>query len=252
MSAAERAFVLAQGYELICAAGKNDAEFVKKASDQYKEAQRLNPDRMAVLQRRAVFLFNRDPAAAEEVLRHMLKLDPRSSTARQMLAALLAVARRRKRLAGSRRSCSRPPASRRRPTNKGCRPPCWRSRGGKENLLKARQNPGKPHRRYAEKHSRRQPAPGRAAGGRGQDRPCPATVFGRCQSPRRRPNASGAVRRRSCCGTTWARMRPPGSRNCGSNCPTTWAFATCTPVGSTPSTATPRSSRRSKPSRNGS
>jgi len=110
MPAAERAFVLAQGYERLCRAGKNDAKFVKKTSEQYQEAQRLNPNRVAVLQRRAVFLLRYDPAAAEEVLHTIQKSQnlidtpgaQASASERSLQAALLA------------------------------------KRGGKENLLKAR------------------------------------------------------------------------------------------------------------------
>ena len=53
--------------------------------------------------------------------------------------------------------------------------------------------------------------------------------------PDAQPHASGAVRQFLVAAQTWARMRPPGSRNCGSNCPTTWASTTCTPDGSTAS-----------------
>jgi cellulose synthase operon protein C len=73
MSDAERAFVLAQAYEMICYAGKMDADFIKKTKRQYEEAQRLNPNRLAVLQRRAAFLLQCDPAAADEVLANVEK-----------------------------------------------------------------------------------------------------------------------------------------------------------------------------------
>jgi len=137
MSAADRAFILAQGYERICKAGKNNAEFVKKASHQYQEAQRLNPDRMAVLQQRAIFLINRDPAAAEEVLRAMLKLDPRSSIARQLLAALLASRGGEKEWQESQELIETPgvPAS---ASEQRLQATLLAHRGGKENLLKAR------------------------------------------------------------------------------------------------------------------
>jgi cellulose synthase operon protein C len=111
MPEAERAFVLAQAYELICYAGKKkDADFVKKTKRQYEEAQRLNPDRVAVLQRRAVFLLGCDPAAADEVFGNIEKsqqlIDTPGAHAsideRRLQASLLA------------------------------------TRGGKENLLKAR------------------------------------------------------------------------------------------------------------------
>ena len=137
MSAADRAFVLAQGYELICKAGKNKAEFAKKASHQYEEAQRLSPDRMAVLQRRAIFLINRDAATAEEVLRAMLKLDPRSSLARQLLAVLLASKGGDKEWLESQNLIETPgvpaPAGEQR-----LQATLLAQRGGKENLLKAR------------------------------------------------------------------------------------------------------------------
>jgi tetratricopeptide (TPR) repeat protein len=71
MLPAERAFVLAQCHELVCAAGKNDEAFVKKTAELYREAQRLSPDRVAVLQRRAIFLSKYDPDAAEDVLENI-------------------------------------------------------------------------------------------------------------------------------------------------------------------------------------
>lgn len=89
LPAAERAFVLAQGYELIGNSGKQGAKYLERADAEYKKAQELSPDRVAVLQRRAAFLVNRDPAAAEGLLRRILALDQRSIAARRMLAALL-------------------------------------------------------------------------------------------------------------------------------------------------------------------
>jgi len=137
MSAADRAFVLAQGYERIWKAGKNDAEFLKKIGDQYQEAQRLNPDSMAVLARRAVFLFRRDPAAAEAVLRHMMKLDPHSARARQWLAVLLASRGGEKEWKES-QDLIGTPGVQASAAEQRLQAALLASRGGKENALKAR------------------------------------------------------------------------------------------------------------------
>jgi tetratricopeptide (TPR) repeat protein len=90
MLPAQSAFTLAQGYELLSKADRDGGKFAKKADEQYREAQRLDPGGLAVLEARAKFLLNRNPVAAEQVLGDMLKLDARSSIARQLLAALLA------------------------------------------------------------------------------------------------------------------------------------------------------------------
>lgn len=81
-SDAERALLLAQGYEVI---GEP-----QKAEAAYREAGRLGSDNPAVQQRVAERLLPRDPAEAEKALRRALELDPKSATARRSLAALLA------------------------------------------------------------------------------------------------------------------------------------------------------------------
>ncbi len=81
LTAAQRSFILAQGYELI---GDGD-----KAALHYKDAQRLAPQDVAVHLRIAEFLLNRDVEAAERTLRHVLKLDPQQGQARRSLASIL-------------------------------------------------------------------------------------------------------------------------------------------------------------------
>lgn len=82
ISAARKAFVAAQGYELL-------GNF-EQAWPRYDEAARLAPDDVAVHMRRAAFYFRRDAGEAEQSLRQALSLSPQSEQARLGLATLLA------------------------------------------------------------------------------------------------------------------------------------------------------------------
>jgi tetratricopeptide (TPR) repeat protein len=82
LSEAQRAFVLAQGYELL-----GDQ---KEAEASYREAQRLAPESVGVQRRLAAFLMRTDTMAAEKAIRRLLQLSPQSGPARRTLAAILA------------------------------------------------------------------------------------------------------------------------------------------------------------------
>ena len=82
LSPLRRAFVLAQGYEML-----GD---VAKATKHYEQARRLGSDDVPIQLRVASFLFRRDAAESEAILRNVLKLKPDSDSARRSLAAILA------------------------------------------------------------------------------------------------------------------------------------------------------------------
>ena len=90
-----------------------------------------------MLERRAAFLFNRDPAAAEEVLRRVLEIAPRSLGARRMLATLMAARGGEKGWRESQQLLETSEAED--PTlDRRLQAVLLVHRGGKENLLKAR------------------------------------------------------------------------------------------------------------------
>jgi tetratricopeptide (TPR) repeat protein len=78
----ERAFMVAQGYELL-----GDTE---KAEKLYRRAAELGSTKVQAQVRLAAMLVRRDPAEAEKLLRESLATDPNSSPARRLLAAILA------------------------------------------------------------------------------------------------------------------------------------------------------------------
>jgi tetratricopeptide (TPR) repeat protein len=82
LSGEQRAFVLAQGHQLL-----GDRE---QAEANYREAMRLAPENVTVQRRLASFLLQYDAPAAEKELRHLLQLAPGDGDARRMLALLLA------------------------------------------------------------------------------------------------------------------------------------------------------------------
>lgn len=81
LSDAQRAFILAQGYELL---GDRDT-----AQTHYDTAQRLAPEDVTILLKRAEFQLAGDVAAAEKTLRQVLKIDPQQGQARRVLASIL-------------------------------------------------------------------------------------------------------------------------------------------------------------------
>lgn len=81
-TAPQKAFVLAQAYELI---GDRD-----RAEKYYQEAATLDPENVAVHVYRARFYLKSDPARTQQSLRRVLELTPESGGARRTLAALLA------------------------------------------------------------------------------------------------------------------------------------------------------------------
>ena len=82
LSAYQRVFVLAQGHEIL----GNDLE----AERYYLEAERLAPDRIAVMTRLAAFYLRRNMVKAITVLEWLVEAAPESNAARRTLAALLA------------------------------------------------------------------------------------------------------------------------------------------------------------------
>jgi len=82
LSESQRAFVLAQGYELL------GSEI--EAENYYRQAERLAPDNIAVMTRLAAFYLRRDTVKAIEVLEWLVKTAPDSNAARRTLAATLA------------------------------------------------------------------------------------------------------------------------------------------------------------------
>ncbi|RIK80376.1 MAG: hypothetical protein DCC68_11125 [Planctomycetota bacterium] len=80
---AQKAFVLAQGYELL---GKRP-----EALANYRQASELAPKDIAILSRLAALALNDDVAAAEGTLRKIVALAPENARARQALATLLAL-----------------------------------------------------------------------------------------------------------------------------------------------------------------
>jgi tetratricopeptide (TPR) repeat protein len=138
MSAAERAFVFAQAHERLANTEKKDAaEHLKKAREEYGEAQRLAPDNIAVLERRAAFLFPRDPKEAEAVLRRLLEVEPKSLSARRMLATLLAARGGEKEWQES-QSLLETPAVQSTVAEQRLQASLLARRGGKDNFAKAR------------------------------------------------------------------------------------------------------------------
>lgn len=94
LSEAQRAFVLAQGYEQLAQRKEGDEKKadLKEAEAKYREAQRLAPDNVGVQSRLAAFLLGlrTDPVAAEKAVRRLLQLAPQSGPARRALATILA------------------------------------------------------------------------------------------------------------------------------------------------------------------
>lgn len=80
---AQKAFVLAQGYELL---GKRP-----EALANYRQASELAPQDIAILSRLAALALNDDIASAEATLRKIVALAPDNARARQALATLLAL-----------------------------------------------------------------------------------------------------------------------------------------------------------------
>lgn len=79
---AQQAFVLGQGCELL---GDRDA-----ARDHYRRAAELEPRSVTVHSRWAAFLLREDVGAAEQALRHVLRLAPDTPAVRRALAVVLA------------------------------------------------------------------------------------------------------------------------------------------------------------------
>ena len=82
LSDAELAFVLAQGLELL-----GD---LKGAEENYRKAERLAPDNVAVQRRLVAFLLRNDPSQAKLSASHLLEMSPESGEARRSLATVLA------------------------------------------------------------------------------------------------------------------------------------------------------------------
>ncbi|MFZ5828913.1 MAG: tetratricopeptide repeat protein [Planctomycetota bacterium] len=82
LSDADRHFALAQGYELI-----GDRP---QAEEHYREAMRLMPTKVALLERFAAFSLRSNQQEAEQTLRRILEIDPKHGGARRTLAILLA------------------------------------------------------------------------------------------------------------------------------------------------------------------
>jgi tetratricopeptide (TPR) repeat protein len=82
LSAADRSFVLAQGYEML-----GDWQ---NATSHYESATAADPNQANILIRLAMMHLRSDPSKAEQTLRRALEVDAHSATARRMLAALLA------------------------------------------------------------------------------------------------------------------------------------------------------------------
>jgi len=80
-SGAEKAYMLAQGYEQLGHLGQ--------ANDKYGEAVRLAPDSAPIWLRYAAFLEQISPAEAEKAYRRVLQLAPESMIARRALGKLL-------------------------------------------------------------------------------------------------------------------------------------------------------------------
>ncbi len=78
---AERTFLAAQVNEL--------AQNRDRAEEEYRKALELNPDDLAVLQRSAEFLLERDPEVARAAMRRMLEVAPEDGPARAQLAVNL-------------------------------------------------------------------------------------------------------------------------------------------------------------------